>query len=146
MIRTIVTAPFICFLALLTFGCRARPAPDSGFLQDPNLMKADSAVPFNRMYTNPKYLSKNFSEIYVAPVNTDYVMAENLWEKATLAEVNKSDVKKNVEMLADYQRNAFIKACENDPNKKFKVVEKPGPNTLILETAIVQLVPSKAEL
>ncbi len=48
--------------------------------------------------------------------------------------------------MADYQRNAFIKACEKDPTKKFKVVDKPGPNTLILEMAITQLVPSKAEL
>jgi hypothetical protein len=49
-------------------------------------------------------------------------------------------------MLAEYQRKAFFKAVENDPKKHFKVVDQPGPNTLILETAIVQLVPSKAEL
>jgi hypothetical protein len=127
-------------------GCRAKPAPDSGFLQDPKLMKADKDTPYDRIYVNPKYVNHGFTEIYIAPVNTDYVMAENIWEKATAANANPADVKKNIAMLAEYMRNAYIKACENDPKKKYKVVDKPGPNTLILEMAVVQLVPSKAEL
>jgi len=133
-------------LILLPFGCRAKPAPDAGFLQQSALMKAEKNVPYNRIYVNPKYSDKSYTEIYVAPVNTDYVMAENVWEKATVANFSDADVKKNIGLLAEYQRNAFIKACQKDPNKKFKVVDKPGPNTLILESAIVQLVPSKAEL
>jgi hypothetical protein len=136
----------LLLLTLLSFGCRAAPAPDAGYLQDPKLMKAEKSVPYNRIYLNPKYSDKSYAQIYVAAVNTDYVMAENIWEKATLASVSKDDVRKNVAMLAEYQRNAFVKACQNDPNKKFKVVDTPGPDTLILEMAIVQLVPSKAEL
>src|SRR6266576_1245479 len=134
------------FTFLFFIGCKAKPAPDAGYLNDSKLMKADKDTPFNRMYMNPKYKDKKFAEIYVAPVNIDYVMAENIWEQATLANVSKDDVKKNVQMLADYQRNAFIKALENDPKRKFKVVDKRGPDTLLLEMAIVQLVPSKAEL
>jgi hypothetical protein len=147
--RTSTTGKTLIALSLLVsmfVGCRAKPAPDSGFLQDPKLMQADKDVPYNRIWINPKYHDKTYSEIYVAPVNTDYVMAENIWEKATLAESNKADVKKNIAMLADYHRNAYIKACQNDPKKHFRVVDKPGPNTLILEMAITQLVPSKAEL
>jgi hypothetical protein len=146
MLRPVVCL-FCSLCLLLAFtGCRAKPAPDAGFLQDPKLMKAEKGIPYNRIYINQKFKNKTYREIYVAPVNTDYVMAQNIWEKATLASVNKEDVKKNVAMLAEYQRNAFIKACEKDPQKHFKVVDKPGPNTLILETAIVQLVPSKSEL
>jgi hypothetical protein len=109
-------------------------------------MRAESEVPFNRIYVNPKFKDARFTEVYVAPVNTDYAMAENVWEKATLANVNKDDVKKNVDRLADYLRNSFVKEFQNDPKKRFKVVDQPGPNTMILETAVVQLVPSKAEL
>ena len=127
-------------------GCRATPAPDSGFLQDPKLMAGDKSASFNRMYLNPRFKDKQFTEIYVAPVNTDYVMAESIWERATLANVNKEDVKKNVRLLAEYMRHSFIRALKNDPNKHFKVVSEPGPETLIVELAIVQLVPSKAEL
>jgi len=136
--------PLAAFLLLA--GCRAKPAPDSGFLHDPKLMKTDAVVPFNRIYVNSKFKETRFTEIYVAPVNTDYVMAENIWEQATVAQLNKDDVKKNVSMLADYMRNAFVKAAQNDPKKRFKVVDKPGPGTLILEMAIVQVVPSKVEL
>jgi hypothetical protein len=131
---------------LLLVGCRAKAAPDSGFLQDPKLMKADNAVPFNRIYVNPKFKETRFTKVYVAPVNTDYVMAQNIWEKATLANVNEDNVKKNVDLLANYLRNAFIKAFQNDPKRQLQVVDKPGPDTLILEMAIVQLVPSKSEL
>jgi hypothetical protein len=109
-------------------------------------MKAESTVPFNRMYVNPQFDHKTFTEIYVAPVNTNYVMAENLWEQAALANVSTENVKMNVQLMADYLRNAFIKELNNDPKKNFKVVDKPGPNTLILEMAVVQLVPSKSAL
>jgi hypothetical protein len=131
---------------LLLIGCRAKAAPDSGFLRDPKLMKADKYVPFNRVYVNPKFKKTHFTEVYVAPVNTDHVMAPNFWEKATVANMDKAEVKKNVDRLADYMRNAFIKAFEHDPKKRFIVVDKPGRDTLILEMAIVQLVPCKAEL
>jgi hypothetical protein len=131
---------------VLLAGCRAKPAPDSGFLRDPKLMTADKDVPFNRMYVNPTFRDERFTELYVAPVNTDYVMAENIWEQATLADVSKDDVKRNVHLLADYLRNTFIKALQNDPKRRFKIVDKPGPHTLILEMAIVQIVPSKVEL
>ena len=131
---------------LLLVGCRARPAPDSGFLRDPQLMEADKDVPFNRLYVNPKFQDTHFTEVYVAPVNTRYLMAENIWEQATLANVSEDEVKKNVDQLADYLRNAFIRAFQNDPKRRFKVVDKPGRDTLILEMAIVQLVPSKSEL
>jgi hypothetical protein len=134
-----------CFL-LASFGCRAKPAPDAGFLDNPKLMTASKDVPFNRAWSNPNYRDKRYTEIYIAPVNTDYVMAQNLWENATIAAINREDVQKNVHMLGDYLRNAFIKAAEKDPTKKFKVVDQPGPDTLILEMAIVQLVPSKSEL
>jgi hypothetical protein len=131
---------------LLSLGCRASPAPDAGYLQNTKLLKADKEAPFNRLYVNPAYRDRSYSEVYVAPVNTDYLMAENIWEKAALANVNQADVRKNAALLAAYLRNAFIKACQNDPNHKFKPVDKPGSKTLILEMAIVQLVPSKSEL
>ena len=136
--------PLACILLLV--GCRAKPAPDSRFLRNPQLMRADTNVPFNRLYVNPEFRDTHLTDVYVAPVNTDYVMAENIWEMATLANVNKGDVQRNVTLLADYMRNAFIKAFQHDPKRRFKVVDKPGPDTLILEMAIVQLVPSKSEL
>ncbi len=86
----------LVLLAVLSFGCRAKPAPDAGFLQDPQLMKTDKDVPYDRVYINPKYRDNSYTEIYVAPVNVEYVMAENIWEKATAANFSETEVKKNI--------------------------------------------------
>lgn len=134
------------FASLLLVACRAKPAPDSGFLRDPKLMTADKALPFNRMYVNPKFKDKRFTELYVAPVNTDYVTRQNAWERAELATLKPEQVKKDARVLGEYLRHAFIKAAERDPKKHFKVVDEAGPNTLVVELAIVQLAPSKIVL
>src|SRR4051812_33555852 len=86
---------------LLSLGCRASPAPDAGYLQDTKLLKPDKAAPFNRFYMNPAYHDKSYSEIYVSPVNTDYMMAENIWEKAALANIDPADVRRNAKLLAE---------------------------------------------
>ena len=86
------------------------------------------------------------TELYVAPVNMHYMMTQSFWEKASEANLSKEDVQKSADAIADYTRNAFIKAAQEDPKKHFVIVDKAGPKTLILETAIVQLVPSKAVL
>jgi hypothetical protein len=135
-----------CLLLAASGGCRAKPAPDAGFLTDPALMRPSKNIPFNRIWINPAYQPDRYTEIYVAPVNTDHVMAQNIWEKATLGDISRADVQKNVHALAEYLRQAVVKAAEKDPKKRFTVVDYPGPNTLVLEMAIVQLVPSKAEL
>lgn len=136
-------------LSALLIGCRATPAPNSPFLHNPQLMTTDQCnktIPFDRMYVNPKFANKNFTEIYVAPVNTDYLMPPNAWEAACIAYFFPDDVHKNIALTATYLRYAFIKACLEDPTKKFKIVDHPGPNTLIVELAITQLIPSKAWL
>lgn len=149
-VRAMMNVPVLALLpllvSLLLAACRAKPAPDSGFLRDPKLMTADKALPFNRMYVNPKFKDKRFTEIYVAPVNTDYVMRRNAWERAELATLKPEQMKLDARLLGEYLRRAFIKAAERDPKKHFKVVDQPGPDTLILELAIVQLAPSKVVL
>lgn len=103
-------------------------------------------APFEKIWINPNRPEKDYSEIYIAPVDTSHLLPPNVWEQATIAEVDKADVRKHIGMMADYVREAFIEQCRNDPNHKFTVVETPGPDTLILELAITQLVPSKVEL
>jgi hypothetical protein len=132
--------------ALLLQGCHAKEAPTSAFIEKPELMTRDATLPFNKAYWNKQYDSKQFTEITVAPVNTNYVMAQNFWEQANVAGVDKNKLKQDVQMLADYTRQSMIKAFTNDPQHRFKVVDTPGPNTLILELALTQVVPSKAAL
>src|SRR3982751_53696 len=128
MIATKCSVPAL-LIVLALLGCRAKPAPDAGFLKQPQLMKKEKEIPFNRIYLSSKHQEKDSTEIYTAPVNLDHMMKENAWEMASEAQLLPDDVRKNVHMLADYTRDAFIKAVENDPNHRFKRVQNPGPNT-----------------
>jgi len=131
---------------LLFVGCRAKEAQTSEFISNPNLMTQNKTIPFQRAYWNHDYDPKAFNEIMIAPVNTQYVMAQNFWEKANIAGLDPEQVKKDIQALADYTQQSFSHAFANDPNHRFTVVQTAGPKTLILELALTQVVPSKAAL
>ncbi|MGA1980232.1 MAG: DUF3313 family protein [Sedimentisphaerales bacterium] len=143
MTKTLVTK--ICLLAGLTLaGCKAGEAPNSGFNPNPELMSKDANVPFQRTYWNNKFDPNAYHEIFIAPVNTDYLAAGSSWESFNLANFDKERFKKDIAALADYTQKSFTKAFREDPNHLYKVVDVPGPNTLLLELALVQVVPSGA--
>ncbi|MBN1393247.1 MAG: DUF3313 domain-containing protein [Sedimentisphaerales bacterium] len=145
MTKSLVTR--MCLLAALTLtGCKAGEAPDSGFNPHPELMSKDPNVPFQRTYWNDNFDHKSCREIFIAPVNTDYVAAQGFWEQMNLANLDQQRLKKDIASLADYTQQSFTKAFSEDPNRHFTVVDVAGPNTLILETALVQVVPSRAVL
>lgn len=49
-------------------------------------------------------------------------------------------------MLALFAREDLIAAFEKDAHHRFKVVDRPGRNTVVFEFAIVELVPNKVSL
>jgi hypothetical protein len=132
--------------ALSLTACKAKEAPTSDFIANPELMARDQTYPFQRAYWNHKYDSKSFTEIMIAPVDTHYVMGQNMWEHVNTAGIDPDQPKKDIQALADYTRQSFTRAFADDPRHRFKVVQVAGPKTLILETALTQVVPSKAAL
>jgi hypothetical protein len=146
-VRVRLILAMVCAGALC--GCGgATEAPRTAFLENSERMTANGRTPFQRTYWNKAYNAPDYTELYVAPVNTDYTMAQSFWEKANVANVDPAKVKGDIAAMAEYTRQSFIKAAANDPKHRFTVVEKDqiGKKTLILELAIVQLVPSKAVL
>jgi len=127
-------------------GCKATEAPSSGFLPQSELMQRDQSTPFHHTWWNRRFDHRAYTELLVAPVNTDYLMAESFWEKASVANISAEQVKKDIAAIAEYTRAAFVKAANDDLNHRFKVVQEASPKTLILELALVQVVPSKAAL
>lgn len=145
MTKTLVAK--ICLLAGLTLaGCKAGEVSNSGFNPNPELMSKDANVPFQRTYWNNKFNPKAYHEIFIAPVNTDYISAYGFWEGLNIANFDKEKLKKEIASMADYTQQSFTRAFKDDPNHRFTVVDAAGPNTLILELALVQVVPSKAVL
>jgi hypothetical protein len=138
----------IVFVAVLAAalggaGCiqKAKPASPSGFIPDKDLAKA-SDLPFQKAWRKADLDWGHYKEIYVAPWNTEYLRQMNWWEKLERGEKVKEDAKE----LAGYARGVFEEAFRKDPKHRFVVVEQPGPNTLIAEFALVEVVPNKVVL
>lgn len=129
-------------VALAAPGCKAKPAPPSGFLQQTEKMAEPEDLPFHRAWYDKDADWDKFTEIYVAPVNVDYLAEMTWWDQVAFAGDNKEDAKE----LGAYARQRIVKAFREDPNQKLRVVDKPGPHTIILEMAIVELKPTNAWL
>ncbi|MDD5063991.1 MAG: DUF3313 domain-containing protein [Phycisphaerae bacterium] len=136
----------ICLFAglFILTGCKAGEVPDSGFNPNPERMSKDANVPFQRTYWNDKFDPRAYHKIFIAPVNTDHVMAQKFWEQMNLANLDKERLQEDVTSMADYTQHSFTRAFMKDPSRRFIVVNVAGPDTLILEMALVQLVPSRA--
>lgn len=132
--------------AWLLAGCRAGPAPDSGFLEDPERMTADERFPFQRVWYDPEAPWDGYTELIVAPVNVEHLMAMPWWKEVTFP----GDRRKGARELGLYLQSRVFDAFEADPEKRlapvaFAAVE-PGPQTLLLEMALVELQPTRPVL
>jgi hypothetical protein len=69
----------ITLTAAFFAGCKAAPAPSAGFA-DPSVMKPDPAIPFNRFWRKPDVNWKQYDTVYVADVNTSYMLKMTDWQ------------------------------------------------------------------
>jgi len=125
---------------------RADPAPQTSFLNGSGTLVDQSPdFPFRRIWIDKSTELSKYRKIIVAPVSTNNLIAASGWDKVQGRTVV-GDVKKDSAEIAKYMHASFKNSLYNDPKKRFIVVDKPGPDTLSLELALVQLVPSKADL
>ena len=147
--RRVLALACSALLASLVSGCKttekvlkADPARDSGFLSEPERMAENRArAPFNRMWADPNFSSANYATLVVAPVNTEHVLEENRWARANVRQFR---VEKDIEEIATEFREKVIDKFKESDDNRFKVVDEPGDDSLILELAITELVPGKA--
>jgi len=123
---------------------KADPAPDAGFSDNPGAMEdAHSESPFHRGWASSYWLENNkkYRNIIIAPVNTEHLLKASWWENQN------SKTKESLEIdrqnIATFFRENLIRAYKEDPQSRFVVTDTPGLNTLVLEIAIVELVPAK---
>ena len=132
-------------LCVCVVGCKAPPSKRSTeFIQPSNMAKHED-LPFHSSWIQEELDLSQFDKIYIAPVNTSYILLDesNWWQNSFKSY---SQLKKDVEDVADFTQKTFIKAFKNDPHKRFKVVTKPDETTLVLELAIIELTPNKPYL
>lgn len=129
--------------AFASAGClrKAKPGQSAGFIPPENLEKPGD-LPFQKAWRGLGNWDQ-YTEIYIAPLNTEYLREMTWWERLERGDKVKEDAKE----LALYAQSAFRQAFERDPKHRFKVVDVPtGPKTLIAEIAIVEVVPNKVVL
>jgi hypothetical protein len=152
--RAAALAAYGVLVAGLVSGCattnkvlKASPAPDSGFVENAQEMKAmRERAPFNRGWVDPAFSASNYQSILVAPVNTDYALKESTWAKTNVRKLVVKDVKQDLAMIAGEFRGIVIQKFTDSKENRFAIVDAPGEDTMILELAITQLVPGKAFL
>jgi len=133
----------VLLAASLLAGCRAKPAESAGFA-DPELMNHDPLIPFNRFWRKPDVDWTRYDTLYVADVNTSYMLAMTDWQKGE----RKEEIERDVHTIAVYTRDALKQAFREDSKHRFQVVDAPTENSraVVFETALIQLVPSKVAL
>lgn len=141
--RTHSLAIIVMLSAFGIFGCKAKPAPPAGFVDDLS-MTTDPTLPFQKVWFKPGFDFASYSNIYVAPVNTSYMLKMTDWQKGE----RKKEIEADTTRLGVYAQEAIEKAFREDPNHRFTVVDDPStnPKTLIFEFALVEVVPSKVTL
>jgi hypothetical protein len=138
-----VAVGLVLWIAGAGAGCKAQPGKEAGFV-DSKAMANDPALPFNRVWFKKGFDFASYSKIYIAPVNTSYMLKMTDWQKGE----RKEDIEKDVAKLATFTQESIKKAFRDDPNHRFEVVESPteDPRTLVLEFALTEVVPSKVVL
>lgn len=130
---------------LLLVACKATEAPDSGFIKRPNVLYHNPKLPFHKVWFSKNKNLKNYDKIIVAPVTLSYTQKQDYIARQNLR-YYLSYKKEDFNYIAKYFRQAFIKAFRNAKNNRFKITEKRGYKTLILQIAIVEIVPTKVLL
>lgn len=139
--------PFLAFMLLVSAmflaGCKAKPAPDAGFLEEPEKMTKQERYPFHRAYWNKQFDPKRYTELLVRPVDTWHMLEQNFWQEAN---IRNDQLVRDAFVIANEIQLEIEKAARNDPKKRFTLVQKAGPKTLVLEMALVELVPNKVSM
>ena len=125
---------------------KADPAPDSGFIQNPAQMTSNQdRFPFDRVWClNQGCDWSKYSSVVVSPVDTAHILKMSWWDNFNLEPKLKLQEERHI--IAQYLRHSFRSAITNDASKYHEVVETPGKDTMIIELALVELVPTKAFL
>jgi hypothetical protein len=120
---------------------KAPPAAGAGYVPMQELVK-DYDLPFNKAWIKQDVDWNRYRTIYIAPVNTEYLMQANWWQES----IRIARMRQDVQNMAAFMQAQFIMAFQYDPQHRWQVVMSPERGSLTLEMAITELVPSKVVL
>ena len=141
---------FIFALAALTIAfslasCapeKAGPAVSTDFVRS-GMMSKFNDLPFHKAWFKEGIQLNQYSNIYIAPVDTTRLLKMDWWDNLE----RENDFKNDLKDLALFTQTTFINAFNTDPGRRFKIVGYPaGEKTLIFEISLTEVIPNKAVL
>lgn len=124
---------------------KAKPAKLSAFFEQPEkAMDTRKQLPFHKLWmTTDKELEAvviKKTKLYVAPVTLQYLRP--IQKPLVKKEVQWGSIERRENEMALRLRNEFAKAFLRSPQSRYSIEQKPGPDTVTLELAIVELNPT----
>lgn len=144
VIHTLIMALSISGCSYLNNMLTADPAPDSGFLEHPEQMKPQAErFPFNRVWCKDHGCDwSKYRSVMIAEIDTSHVIKMGWWDNFNMEP--RAQLQEDQHLIANYMKNSFTSALKNDQLVHHDVVDNPQNDTMILELALVELVPTKA--
>jgi hypothetical protein len=102
----------------------------------------DPRLPFDKAWIQQGVNWQRYRTVYIPPVNTDYLRQASWWQEGVRA----GQMEQDVQNLASFMRTQFIRAFQDDPRRRFRVVMAPEKGSLTLAMALTELVPNKVVL
>ena len=75
---------FLVVFCVFVSGCSTPPAPDAGFASSSSReMEENKSLPFQRVWVSEdaQKIVKRYDKLYLAPINTNFVMKEDWWNE-----------------------------------------------------------------
>lgn len=138
-----VTIAATCMFVFLS-GCsthQSKPGK-TGYLKQTEQMSTSKNLPFHREWYDSEVNWNSFKKVYIAPVDTSHLEHASWWQKMSL----NRNLDKGRNEVGNNMHKQFVHAFSKGSKGRFVVVDKPGPDVLTIETALTELVPTKAWL
>lgn len=126
-------------------GMKAKPADTSPFLEYPELLKPwYDRAPWDAVWSaQPGKIMVQLNEartLYIAPINTHYLNLKKDKDGKEIKIYKLSSEDRHA--MTNYLQQAFVDAIKNTPKTNLTLVSDPSDAQLILEIALVELVPT----
>ena len=141
----------VTVLLLCTTSCSTSPADITPFIEKPELLRNGSI--FHRTWKKDKTAFSGYTKFAVRQVNTEHMREFGWWEKRNVA--NRDDIELDgykkkpdpevTKNIAWYFEKTLKSSFEKTPENRLQYIsaDKADNKTLIIELAIVELVPIK---
>ena len=89
-----------------------------------------------------KAVSELYTKVHFTPVATGRLESQSWW--SAQSPIKQKELHAEARQLAQHMNGVLDNAARNDPARRLTVVSQPGPDTVIVDMAIIELVPAKA--